>query len=135
MADKPKAILRHCQDVYTAMSSQAKPYSENPEFNLYTGYLTRLITEELALPNSYYTFVTKELLRMDCIRNIQRGGGSSPSQWILLKYPTQADFESMPELAPKLTKKQAVQAQFERNTLERLDRIERQLGIVSGPTE
>lgn len=130
MGYKPKAIFVHCQEVYAAMLKESQPYEG---FHLYTGYLTKLVTDTLNLPNSYYTFVMNELKRMDCIRKVQRGGGSSPSKWLLIKEPNQTDFDKMPQLARPMTKREAAEHQFRRDTHERLTKIEQALGIVTEP--
>jgi transcription termination factor NusB len=69
---------------------------------VYEGFLTRLITQQLNLSVPYYTKVRKALLRMGCIRQLRRGGGSSPSQWELSHEPDLDSF--LKQEAPKVPK-------------------------------
>lgn len=58
---------------------------------VWTGYTTKLFKRlNLAVP--LFTSVTQHLKRMDCIRQLARGGGSSPSAWLLLQPPTETLF-------------------------------------------
>lgn len=58
------------------------------EIIVYEGKLTELITQKLYLSVPYYTSITRALKSMGCIRQLRRGGGSSPSQWELIREPT-----------------------------------------------
>jgi hypothetical protein len=85
------ALFEQCLEVYEAMADQAslQPFDEEgDEMLVYEGFLTRLITQELHYSNPYYTKVTKRLKAMDCIRQLKRGGSTTPSRWLLLKPPT-----------------------------------------------
>jgi len=55
---------------------------------VYEGFLTTLITSKLNLSVPYYTSVRKALMRMGCIRQLRRGGGTAMSQWELIYEPT-----------------------------------------------
>jgi len=59
---------------------------------IYEGFLTTLVTRQLNLSVPYYTSVTNVLKRMGCVRQLRRGGGSAPSQWLLIKEPQEKDF-------------------------------------------
>lgn len=79
---------------------------------VWEGFLTRFITEELHLSVPYYSSVTQGLKRMGCIRQLRRGGGSSPSQWELKHEPTEELFNNtLPKKSLLLTPLQQVQAQ------------------------
>jgi hypothetical protein len=82
----PPALYHHCVDVYNAMfeSAQQKQLDDGTYAVTWEGMLTALITEQLRLSVPYYTQITQALRRMKCIRQIRRGGGTSPSVWELL---------------------------------------------------
>jgi hypothetical protein len=93
------AIFGHCVSVYKLMREQAEVVEkEGARIVLWEGFLTRLIGDELRLPTPYYTSIRNNLVRMECVRQLQRGGGNSPSQWELIKQPTDQLFR---EKAPK----------------------------------
>jgi hypothetical protein len=56
---------------------------------VYEGFLTKLVTEELHLSVPYYTTVMRALKKMGCVRQVRRGGSTSPSQWQLYFEPTE----------------------------------------------
>jgi hypothetical protein len=105
-------VFEHCKTVYDAMDKKAKlvyPDGEAPEDVLepgvesashpdemlvWEGMLTALITKELHFSVPYYSKIRNELMRMGCIRQLRRGGGSSPSQWELICAPTRERFLS-----------------------------------------
>ena len=77
-------------------ASFMKPYPDSEEELLvYEGFLTRLITKDLNYSNPYYTKVTKRLKAMDCIRQVKRGGSTTPSRWALLKTPQLEHFRDV----------------------------------------
>ncbi len=85
-------IYEYSVEVYQAMMEQAS--SENlgaaygdEEGLVYDGFTTKLISD-LGLPTPYYSKVLKELVRMDCIRQIRRGGSTTTSRWVLLQAPS-----------------------------------------------
>jgi hypothetical protein len=61
---------------------------------VYEGFLTKLIGG-MDLPTPYYTKVMKELKRMDCVRQLRRGGSSTTSRWLLMQEPTPDLFRKM----------------------------------------
>jgi HAMP domain-containing protein len=117
----PKALFDHCQNAYKAMLSQAKvvvdPSSmeEEPiQLVVYEGFLTHLITQELSLSVPYYTSVRKALINMGCIKQLRRGGGTSPSQWELITEPTLDAFTAQePKKKPAQTKQAFLQEQID----------------------
>jgi hypothetical protein len=93
---EPKAAdWFHCQKVYQAMANESKLVELDGEEKqaVYEGFLTALVTKKLSLSTPYYTKITSLLKAMGCIRQLRRGGGNSPSQWLLVKAPDQEDFE------------------------------------------
>jgi hypothetical protein len=88
-------LYQYCRDVYDKMLAQAfkvggRDGSDGyePEMIVYEGRLTDLITKEMHLSVPYYTHTMRELKRMGCVRQLRRGGGTSPSQWEMLHEPT-----------------------------------------------
>lgn len=93
------AIYGHCERTYQAMRAQAEARDvEGGRIIVWEGFLTQLLGKELNLPTPYYTSVRNNLVRMECVRQLQRGGGNSPSQWELIRPPTPKLFL---EKAPK----------------------------------
>lgn len=95
---RTSALYEHCQTIYQKMSQEAKEeitieISEGEErtVEVYEGFLTRLFGDvNLSVP--YYTQVVRMLKGMNCINQIRRGGGTSPSRWVLLGEPTRDAF-------------------------------------------
>lgn len=78
------ARYKHCVSVYNAMAERSE---ETPQGRVYTGSLTNLITQDLGLGNAYYTVIMDKLKNMDCVEMLRRGGGPSPSVWLLKRPP------------------------------------------------
>lgn len=79
---------------------------------VWEGFLTRFITEELHLSVPYYSSVTLALKRMGCIKQLRRGGGSSPSQWELITEPTEELFTNkLPKKEPQVSRQSQLQEQ------------------------
>lgn len=112
----PPALFEHCINTYEAMLDESFEVEEGATKGIvvYEGFLTSLITgEKLNLSVPYYSHVSKALQRMGCIRQLRRGGGSSPSQWELLKEPTlEAFMSAQPPKQPRQTKKDATDQQI-----------------------
>jgi len=121
------ALFEQCLEVYEAMADQAsmqQAYLDTEEeFLVYEGFLTRLITRDLHYSNPYYTKVTKRLKAMDCIRQVKRGGSTTPSRWALIKTPTIVDFENVPSSVSRIprSRTEALEQQI-RDLNVRLDR-------------
>lgn len=82
------ALFQHCESVYAAMLEESTIQDiDGHDATVYQGFLTRLITK-LSLPNPYYTYITNALTEMGCILQLRRGGGSTPSLWLLRCAPT-----------------------------------------------
>lgn len=58
-------------------------------YHVYEGFLSKDMADRLNLSLGTYSPIVNTLKKLECIRNIQRGGGNSPSQWLLIKAPTQ----------------------------------------------
>lgn len=117
-AEPPITLYLHCQRTYELMLSQSKrvevdaidsggSFDEEPSdmtdtMIVWEGMLTRLIQNELSLSVPYYTSVTRALRNMGCIRQLRRGGGTSPSQWELLHAPDEESFNA--QQTEKVTK-------------------------------
>jgi hypothetical protein len=86
------AILKHCEKVYAAMLEKSEPHTyKDEEVQRYVGFTTQLF-EEVGLATPYYTSVMNALKKMECCVQAKRGGGGSPSVWILLRPPTEELF-------------------------------------------
>lgn len=131
----PPALYDHCVNTYRAMLREAKSVvtfaealnsagaGELAELNIsdnqnqiivYEGFLTQLVTGKLNLSVPYYTHVRKALMEMGCVRQLKRGGGTSPSQWELIYEPTLEAFmsaQSGKKKPPKQTKESMLQEQ------------------------
>ncbi len=94
--EKVPSLYEHCVAVYDAMYERAdlerlesgNNAESTTEVLVYEGFLTKLITKDLHLSVPYYTSTTRRLKAMDCIRQLRRGGSSSPSRWAVLQPPT-----------------------------------------------
>jgi hypothetical protein len=96
---KPSPLL-HCERVYMRMRNEATETLETDvPMVVWEGFFTRLM-QELGLSVPYYSTVRTALMEMGCIRQLRRGGGTSPSQWELLRPPTMALWSKMQESVP-----------------------------------
>ncbi len=92
-------IYEYSIQTYQAMTEQASDELLGPAYGdeeglVYDGFTTKLI-KDLGLPTPYYTKVLKELQRMDCIRQLRRGGSTTTSRWLLMQDPTPELFTKM----------------------------------------
>lgn len=85
------ALYLHCLNTYRAMLSEATAKQDDAgnEIIVWEGFSTAFIQKKLNLSVPYYSGITKALKRMECIRQIKRGGGSAPSVWELITEPTE----------------------------------------------
>jgi len=102
------------------------------EVRVYEGFLTKLITNNLNLSTPLYTTIMQELKRMDCVRQLKRGGGGGTSIWALLQTPTlelftKAQARPVPGSSSRMSQDQIRQALNSINN--RLNRIEAHLGL------
>jgi hypothetical protein len=84
------AMYRHCLETYEAMENNAQfeDIEGHESVLVWKGFLTKLICKELSHSVPYFTKIMQNLKRMDCVRQLQRGGGSAHSHWALLQKPT-----------------------------------------------
>jgi hypothetical protein len=131
-------LYTHCEEVYKAMAGEAKrqplPSSSEEgaalEFGMvWEGYTTKLF-QRLRLAVPYFSSVTKALKAMGCIQQLRRGGGGSPSQWLVIQAPTE-ELWNANDLTEKSKqarnggdKKQAI-TQREKDLNERVTELER----------
>ena len=123
----PPALFEHCVNTYHEMLRQAKavvtvsagdPHDDEDDDRasqiiVYEGFLTQLVTSKLNLSVPYYTSVRKALMEMGCIRQLKRGGGTSPSQWELIYEPTlEAFMAATPKKVPEQPKDAMLQEQI-----------------------
>jgi Lhr-like helicase len=89
MGDTVPALYQHCVRAYRAMMEEADQVllDDAVPAIVYEGFLTDLITNKLKLSVPYYSKVTNSLKRMGCIKQLRRGGSSTPSQFQLLREP------------------------------------------------
>ena len=86
-------MFEHCSKVYSAMHEEAKRVdTAEGGMIVYEGFLTALVTKKLNLSVPYYTSVMRVLKDMGCVRQLRRGGGTAPSQWMLIREPDEASF-------------------------------------------
>jgi hypothetical protein len=91
-------LFQQCLDVYEAMHTQSElqnvidPVTGGiTQQRLFIGHTTYLI-ERIGYTISNYTPIFRRLQTMGCIKQLQRGGRGFPSEWQLLKPPTERDF-------------------------------------------
>jgi hypothetical protein len=127
-ASAPPALFDHCVRAYERMLSEASAHVDgstgsDTHIAVYEGFLTKLITVDLNLSTPYYTSVRKALISMGCVRQLKRGGGSSPSQWELITAPTFELFETLPVKPKDPTQNEVLRDQLD-EVLARLSRAE-----------
>jgi hypothetical protein len=94
----PPKLFEHVCRVFQEMRRNAVSHAlgdseEATHMLVYEGYLTHLF-RDLGLPTPYYTSVMERLKVMGCVRQLGRGGGTSPSRWELIEDP---DFDAFQE--------------------------------------
>ena len=83
------ALYNHCVRAFELMEQGSRESGIDEEAKLiWEGHLTKLIAGQMHLSTPYYTGITRALIGMGCIRQLRRGGGSSESQWEIVKAPT-----------------------------------------------
>jgi hypothetical protein len=125
-------IYEYCARAYQAMKEEASTENLGPQFGdeeglVWDGFSTQVI-KDLDLPVPYYSKVFGELKRMDCIRQLRRGGSTTTSRWLLMQDPTPELFMKMP--ADRTPKGSKVSMQQQINDLNnRMGKVEEALGI------
>jgi hypothetical protein len=87
-----RAIFRHTIRFYDALSEQAKV---EEGLQVYRGHPTTVTTDELDLPLPYYSKMREILIAIGCVKQIKRGSGKTESVWVLVRQPTETDFEGV----------------------------------------
>jgi hypothetical protein len=107
------AMFNHALTVYETMLAEAKPYELDPDYHVWTGFLTHTFTD-LGLSVPYYTKVMSLLKKMDCVRQLRRGGSTTPSEWLLMQPPTEELYTGVPgkHLTPHQTRMGIVEQQI-----------------------
>lgn len=124
------AMYQHCIDVYSKMRVEAIiTEGEDDRILMWEGFLTRL-TRGLGLSTPYYTMVRQELVRMGCIRQLRRGGGTSPSQWELVHKPTPDLYHNAKARPTREKTRLDTLEQRIKDLHERLCNVEQQLGTI-----
>jgi hypothetical protein len=129
--EAPPSLFLHCSSVFELMKKRAKPeVIEGTHALVYRGFLTHLITQDLELATPYYTHVMHRLKKMNCVRQLQRGGGPSPSTWELLEEPTLELYESVEEKKTKPMTWKGQTDEVVQRLLTRVETLEEQMAVV-----
>jgi hypothetical protein len=93
MSQVDARLYEQCLLVYTTMRERSaeRIADGGHTANVYVGFTTYLF-EDIGLSISNYTPVMRRLQSMGCIEQLARGGRGMPSEWLLLKEPTEHDF-------------------------------------------
>jgi len=111
-------------EVATSVPTFTDADAEPSHIIVYEGFLTQLVTGQLNLSVPYYTSVRTSLIRMGCIKQLRRGGGTAPSQWEMCYEPTlDAFMHAQPKKVPKQTPDDAKAEQI-RNLSTRIASLE-----------
>jgi len=122
-------IYNHCVTVYEAMKATAEVITDQgTPRRVWRGFLTKLINEDCGLAVPYYSAVRNNLVRMGCIEQINRGGGTHPSMWELIKNPTEQLFLEKGKV--RTNSKTAVMEGQISDLTARLERVENMLKNV-----
>lgn len=118
------ALFIHCKTVYEAMEQDAVEQVDNP-MKLWSGFITKFFAKlNLSIP--YVSKVMTALQEMDCVRQVRRGGGSAPSEWLLVQPPSRELWVLVNAGRPS----QRPQDQMLRDLHQRLTKCEEALGLV-----
>lgn len=121
-------VFRYCCDVYKIMDSEANTIrSDDPSggsMRVWEGFTTKLIRDRMGLSVPYYTAIRSNLLRMGCVRQLRRGGGSSASQWELIREPTEELWNTAPHKRSYSASKQDAALGQITDVVRRLTRLE-----------
>jgi hypothetical protein len=129
----PPKLFEHVLRVFAEMRRHAVPQmtpdaGEESHVLVYEGYLTHLF-RDLGLPTPYYSSVMDRLKVMGCVRQLSRGGGSSPSRWELLQDPDFEDFQAAEDSNKKAPSRQEQLERYQAVMDRRLQKVERMLGV------
>jgi hypothetical protein len=101
---------------------------EDGDMVTYEGHLTHLV-KALNYSTPYYTKLRKHLMRMGCIQQLRRGGGTAPSVWWLKKEPDEESFKHAVEMLRPGNRPQDAIAQQLKDHNERILVLEQALEI------
>ena len=87
-----RAIFRHTIRFYDTLDAKAV---EEDGIRVFRGHPTTIVTEEMKLPIPYYSKMRQALITIGCIQQIKRGSAKSKSEWVLVRRPEDADFDSV----------------------------------------
>lgn len=122
----------YCCKVYELMEAEQVPVKadDGSLMRVWEGFFTKLITERLQLSVPYYSAIRGHLIRMGCIKQLRRGGGSSPSQWELLRPPSEALWHSAPVRKGHVTSRQEMSDSQINDLTKRMSRMEENFAIL-----
>jgi hypothetical protein len=102
----------HCMTVYKRMAGEAVIKEvEGTRMAVWEGFLTGLIQNDLGLAVPYYSAIRAHLVRMGCMKQLRRGGGTSPSQWQVIKPPSKEQFATAEASGTALQRRKETHAQ------------------------
>ena len=135
MSAHDPALLHHCEDVWRVMRAEAheEQHTDGVRY-IWEGWTTKLFNR-MHLSTPYYTHILRLLKAMDCIRQVQRGGGSAKSQWLLVQPPNLTLFNmatqspTAPPAPGSGTANQRQMLQIMRDLSARIARLEAALGL------
>jgi hypothetical protein len=117
----------HAMSAYKTMVDEAQEVTGEggQRMLVWEGFLTKLIRDHLQLSTPMFSEVRNNLKNMGCIRQLQRGGSTTPSKWELLREPTEELWRSMP--ARKTNTKTSQLEQQVKDLGHRVEKIEQAL--------
>jgi hypothetical protein len=119
------ALFDHAKTVYEKMRETAKQEEvDDTTLLVYEGYLTTLVLKELRLSMPYYTAITRHLVTMGCIEQLRRGGGTTPSRWVLWTPPTIEAWRASEGIRPRRGNATTVLQQRVKDLSERVIKLE-----------
>ena len=128
------ALYTYSERVYEAMRSQSRPVyleGDTQESLVYEGFITKLVLDDLKIHVPNYSKVMAALREMGCIEQLRRGGGSTPSLFLIFEQPPSRElwYEKVPE-GPKSVASHRYDAMDQRlrDLQQRLDAMESESG-------
>lgn len=97
--DPPISVMfHHAKRLYDAMLAESRmQVVEDDRMVVWEGAFTKLIAD-LNYSVPYHSKLKDHLVRMGCIQQLRRGGGSAPSVWWLKREPTEELFNHAAQL-------------------------------------
>jgi len=98
------APYRHALDLYRLLDAGAEIQTiEGMPRKIWTGHMTKMVTQTLGLSLPYYTKILTLLKAAGSIQQLQRGAVTTPSVWLLLQQPTIELFDAVALQGPLQT--------------------------------